>query len=104
RHVDDPDDDAGAGEADPDVPGPQASLAPQLADGGADGGGVEDLAVADRARREGDLADPGDRGSRPGPAAAAPGGAIEGDLDDADRSGPDVEAEHALGHELRYPP
>ena len=87
RHVDDPHDDAGPRQADPDVPGPQPRLAPQLGDGGADGGGVDDLAVADRAGRQGYLADPGDGGR---------GG--ENDLDDADRAGPDVEAEHALGH------
>ena len=107
RQVDDPDDDPGAGEADPHVAGAEPGLAPQLADGRPDRGGVLDLAVADRAGREGNLPDPGDdgpgaRGCPPGlrsPGAPAPG-TFDDDLDDADRGGPDVEAERALGHEF----
>ncbi|MDQ1507727.1 MAG: hypothetical protein QOD57_5454, partial [Actinomycetota bacterium] len=46
----------------------------------------------DRARRKANLTDPGDNGNPPG--------TVENDLDDADRGGPDVEAEHAHGHEF----
>ena len=64
---------------------PEAALAPEAADGGADGLGVLDLAVADRAGRQGHLAE-----ARPASAVAA-----ELELGGPDRERADVEADHA---------
>jgi hypothetical protein len=82
-------DDALVGDAHDDVAVPEAALAPEAADGGPDRLAVLDLAVDDRPRGQGHLAEAEERG----PVAA------EVELGGPNREGADVEADHTGCHQ-----
>ena len=86
-HVDRADDDARPGDADPHLPLLEAELAPQPLDRRGDLGGVEDLALAHRVERQGDLSE-----------GAQDHLVADFDVGHSDRVGADVETDDAPGH------
>ena len=88
RHLDLADDQPRARDSDPHSRPAQAELGAQPRDRVGDRVGVDDLAFAHDVAREGDLSE-----------RDQPRRRTRDDLGDGDRAGPDVETDHAAGHE-----